>query len=140
MRPPAPILHALAEARARIFQSTPPRPLGESPSIRTGAKYLRKRLVGPSMLNYYPPTISLKSVSRALYGPGGPHEGETWQAPDGTTRSGLIDLKELQRLQDVEHKKAIGKGPPKKGKKMMTSIALFFLFWNTDPFFHSLFH
>ncbi|PWN36955.1 uncharacterized protein FA14DRAFT_159225 [Meira miltonrushii] len=116
MRPPAPVLHALAEARARIFQTAPPRALGESPSLRTGAKFLKKRLVGPSMLAYYPPTVSFKPLNKALYGPGGPHEGETWQAPDGTTRTGLIDLKELQRLHDVEHKKAIGKGPPKKGQ------------------------
>lgn len=124
MRPPTPILHALAEARARIFQSTPPRPLGESPSIRTGAKFLRKRLVGPSMLAYYPPTISLKPLNKALYGPGGPRHGETWQAPDGTTRTGLIKLKELQRLKDIEHKKAVGKGPPKKGKRRRFSFFL----------------
>ena len=131
MRPPAPILHALAEARARIFQTTPPRPLGESPSIRTGAKYLKKRLVGPSMLAYYPPTVSLKPLNKALYGPGGPHHGETWQAPDGTTRTGLIDLKELQRLKDIEHKKSVGKGPPKKGKRELTFV-LICLKKNTD--------
>lgn len=67
------------------------------------------------MLTYYPPSASLKPLSNALFGPGGPFHGETWTAPDGTQRTGLIDLRELQRLKDVEHKKSIGKGPPKKG-------------------------
>ena len=76
------------------------------------------------MLAYYPPTVSLKPLNKALYGPGGPHHGETWQAPDGTTRSGLIDLKELQRLKDIEHKKSVGKGPPKKGKRQLPFVLI----------------
>lgn len=119
MRPPSTILRTLAETRARIFQTTPPRPLGEPSSVRTGAKFLRKRLVGPSMLNYYPPTLSIKTVNSFLTAPGLRMHNETWKAPDGTVRKGLILPKELQRLKDVERKRAIGKGPPKKGESMM---------------------
>jgi small subunit ribosomal protein S33 len=119
MRPPSTILRSLAEVQAKVFQTTPPRPLGEPSSVRTGAKFLRKRLVGPSMLKYYPPTLSIKTVNSFLTAPGMPLHRKTWQAPDGTKRRGLIHSKELQRLEDVERKKAIGKGPPKKGELIL---------------------
>ena len=77
--------------------------------MRTGAKYLRKRLVGPSMLNYYPREVSIAKLNS--WNPG-------WD---------LVDLKEQQRVQDVEAKKKRGKGTPKKAKTKGTSHAYLFV-------------
>lgn len=66
---------------------------------RTGAKYLRARLQGPSMLGYYPPTVNFRAIEKLAPGLGR-----------------LQDVREIQREKDVERKKMLGKGPPKKGK------------------------
>lgn len=115
MRPPSQVLRALAEAQARIFSTTPPPAEGTPVGLRTGAKFLRKRLVGPSMLNYYPPSLNLRPLGKLLYGEGAPLEGLSWKAPDGSLRQDVVSPKELQRLTDVARKRQLGKGPPKKG-------------------------
>ncbi|KAF8710900.1 Mitochondrial ribosomal subunit S27, partial [Rhizoctonia solani] len=69
-------------------------------SVRTGAKYLRARLKGPSMLRYYPETLSFKKIN-AMF-------------PKGDLD--LPDYDEWQRLIDVGNRKARGKGAPKKAK------------------------
>lgn len=109
MRPPSHILRSLAEAQSKVFSTTPPPPVGQD-SLRTGAKYLRKRLVGPSMLRYYPPVLNLRSFRNMF------PELKEVDEETGKMRSLLMDPEEHQRLLDVEKKKANGKGPPKKGK------------------------
>ncbi|PWN25064.1 hypothetical protein BDZ90DRAFT_76289 [Jaminaea rosea] len=99
----SPLRHLLT-LRSRIFQHTPPPPPHAPGGLRTGAKLLKRPLVGPSMLNYYPPSLRLRSLG-LFENPGG--EGE---------RFFLQDAKEVQRLKDVERKKRLGKGPPKKGE------------------------
>ncbi|KAF8602711.1 hypothetical protein BDV93DRAFT_494325 [Ceratobasidium sp. AG-I] len=69
-------------------------------SVRTGAKYLRARLKGPSMLRYYPEQLSFKQINNMF--------------PKGDLD--LPDYDELQRLVDVGNRKARGKGAPKKAK------------------------
>ncbi|KAM6500965.1 Mitochondrial ribosomal subunit S27 domain containing protein [Amanita muscaria] len=86
-------LTALNRLRCAIFQ-TSYNPTG----IRTGAKYLRKRLRGPSMVRYYPQEINLSQIAR--------------QYPELE----LVNEIEEQRLQDVEDRKKRGKGAPKKAK------------------------
>lgn len=113
MRPPSHVLRSLAEAQSKVFSITPPPPVGQE-SLRTGAKYLRKRLVGPSMLKYYPPVLNLRSFQNMF-----PELKEVIVDPETgkkTVKSLLVDPREDQRLLDVEKKKAIGKGPPKKGE------------------------
>lgn len=109
MRPPSHLLRTLAEAQSKVFSTTPPPPLGQ-PSLRTGAKILKKRLVGPSMLKYYPPTLNLRSFAASF------PDLRIFDPETGKSKSGLLDPVEVQRLKDVEKKKAIGKGPPKKGE------------------------
>lgn len=56
------------------------------------------------MLEYYPPSLRLGSLGLFEH----PEEGEE--------AFRLRDAKEVQRLKDVERKKKLGKGPPKKGE------------------------
>ncbi|TRM69807.1 mitochondrial ribosomal subunit S27-domain-containing protein [Schizophyllum amplum] len=84
---------ALDRLRASIFQ-TSYNPTG----IRTGAKYLRARLRGPSMAEYYPPEVDLAKIAR--------------EYPELE----ILNDAEQQRLQDVSDRKARGKGTPKKAK------------------------
>lgn len=86
-------LAALTKLRCSIFQTA-----YNPTSIRTGAKYLRARLRGPSMLNYYPMEISIAKLRK------------------GTPDWDVEDYDELARLADVEFKKKRGKGAPKKAK------------------------
>ncbi|PFH53577.1 hypothetical protein AMATHDRAFT_73374 [Amanita thiersii Skay4041] len=86
-------LAALTRLRCAIFQ-TSYNPTG----IRTGAKYLRKRLRGPSMVQYYPQQLNLAKIAR--------------QYPELE----LVNEVEEQRLQDIEDRKKRGKGAPKKAK------------------------
>lgn len=86
-------LLALTRLRCDVF-STLYNPLG----LRTGAKYLRARLRGPSMVNYYPQTMSFKQISAAM--------------PEVK----LVNFEEEQRLFDVSERKKRGKGAPKKAK------------------------
>ncbi|KAH8100307.1 mitochondrial ribosomal subunit S27-domain-containing protein [Cristinia sonorae] len=87
-------LGLLKQLQCSIFQTS-----YNPTSVRTGAKYLRRRLRGPSMINYYPPTLSIAQIKRDF--------------PD---LKHLVDSKEQQRLQDVEDRKQRGKGAPKKAK------------------------
>ena len=90
---PASRLATLTKLRCSIFQ-TSYNPTG----IRTGAKYLRARLRGPSMMQYYPTGIDMARVVR--------------EHPE----LGAVNLDELQRMDDVDDRKARGKGAPKKAK------------------------
>lgn len=90
---PARSLAALSELRCKIFGTT-----YNPQNLRTGGKYLRKSLVGDAMLRYYPANVNLRSL-RAL----NPDIGR------------LMFPEEAQRLKDVERKRKLGKGPPKKG-------------------------
>ncbi len=95
-------LATLNKLRCTIFETS------YNPTcIRTGAKYLRARLRGPSMLSYYPPNQTIGAI-RAGY--------KDWN---------LVDLQEEQRLKDVDRKKFRGKGVPKKAKTKGSSIHSF---------------
>ncbi|KAJ7746904.1 mitochondrial ribosomal subunit S27-domain-containing protein [Mycena maculata] len=87
-------LKGLTRLRCEIFQTA-----YNPKNLRTGAKYLRARLRGPSMMEYYPKTITLSQVAREL------------------PQLGIVDEDEMQRLQDVEDRKRRGKGAPKKAKR-----------------------
>ncbi|KAI0062153.1 hypothetical protein BV25DRAFT_1916427 [Artomyces pyxidatus] len=84
---------ALTRLRSSIFQTS-----YNPTSMRTGAKYLRRRLQGPSMMQYYPLEVDFAALNRANPG---------WN---------LIDRDEQQRLQDIEDRKKRGKGTPTKAK------------------------
>lgn len=92
-------IQALDRLRASIFQ-TSYNPTG----VRTGAKYLRNRLRGPSMVEYYPPEVDLAKIAR--------------EYPELE----IINEAEQQRLQDVLDRKTRGKGTPKKAKNKGMSI------------------
>lgn len=94
-------LQAIIRLRCQIFQ-TSYNPTG----VRTGAKYLRARLRGPSMVQYYPPEISVMKIAR--------------QYPELQ----LVDEEESQRFRDIEDKKRRGKGAPKKAKTKGTLVFL----------------
>lgn len=85
-------LAALKQLQCAIFQTS-----YNPTSVRTGAKYLRARLRGPSMVQYYPKIVSLAKLAR-------------------DPRRDFINVEEEQRLRDVEDKKKRGKGAPKKAK------------------------
>jgi len=91
-------LAALTRLRSIIFQTS-----YNPTSQRTGAKYLKRRLRGPSMIEYYPNQLSISSINREVQG------------------LNLIDEDEEQRLQDVADKKKRGKGAPKKAKSAADS-------------------
>ena len=86
-------LAALTRLRCSIFQTA-----YNPESLRTGAKYLRARLRGPSMINYYPETLTVADLRKGC--------------PDWL----IQDQRELERLADIEDRKARGKGTPKKAK------------------------
>ncbi|EIM82328.1 uncharacterized protein STEHIDRAFT_124492 [Stereum hirsutum FP-91666 SS1] len=86
-------LAALTRLRSQVFQTS-----YNPSSMRTGAKYLKRRLRGPSMLEYYPEQPDIAALIR--------------QFPD----EGLRNTAEETRLQDIIDKKARGKGTPKKAK------------------------
>ncbi|KAI0823855.1 mitochondrial ribosomal subunit S27-domain-containing protein [Trametes gibbosa] len=86
-------LAALTRLRCEIFQTS-----YNPTSIRTGAKYLRARLRGPSMIRYYPEELTVAKFNRMP----GDFKVQNWS--------------EYQRLADVEEKKRRGKGAPKKAK------------------------
>lgn len=91
-------LAALTKLRCEIFQTT-----YNPTSYRTGAKYLRRRLRGPSMLGYYPPEFNFAKILRT-------HK-----------ELEMIDEDEEERLVDVAERRKRGKGPPKKAKDKCTS-------------------
>ncbi|TFY68424.1 hypothetical protein EVG20_g3559 [Dentipellis fragilis] len=84
---------ALNRLRCSIFQTS-----YNPTSQRTGAKYLRRRLKGPSMMQYYPPDFNFATINKMMPG------------------LNLIDKVEETRLEDVEAMKERGKGTPKKAK------------------------
>ncbi|KAI1791583.1 mitochondrial ribosomal subunit S27-domain-containing protein [Ganoderma leucocontextum] len=86
-------LAALARMRCDIFQTS-----YNPTSVRTGAKYLRARLRGPSMIRYYPEQLTVARFNRM----------------SGNFK--IQDWDEYQRLSDVEEMKRRGKGAPKKAK------------------------
>ncbi|PIL22348.1 hypothetical protein GSI_15036 [Ganoderma sinense ZZ0214-1] len=86
-------LAALSRLRCEIFQTA-----YNPTSVRTGAKYLRARLRGPSMINYYPEQLTVPRFNHMA----GNFKIQHWD--------------EYQRLADVEEKKRRGKGVPKKAK------------------------
>jgi hypothetical protein len=86
-------LAALNRLRSTIFQ-TSYNPTG----IRTGAKYLKARLRGPSLVKYYPRKLDFASIAREF------------------PELEFSDPKEDQRLMDLEERKRRGKGAPKKAK------------------------
>lgn len=91
---PAKSLAALQALRCQVFGTT-----YNPGNVRNGAKFLKKSLVGGAMLKYYPPQIKLSTIHAAV--PGMPE---------------LMLCEEVQRLKDVERKRMLGKGPPKKGE------------------------
>lgn len=91
----------LDKLRCSIFQ-TSYNPTG----IRTGAKYLRARLRGPSMMKYYPPEFNMSTIARKY------------------PELEVADEYEQQRFQDVIDKKRRGKGAPKKAKSKGQYIIL----------------
>lgn len=96
-------LAALNKLRCSIFQTS-----YNPTSVRTGAKYLRARLRGPSMINYYPLKLTIADFNRMAHG-----------------ELKLRDPDEEQRLQDVEDRKKRGKGAPRKAKSKGQFAALF---------------
>jgi len=56
-------LAALACLRSTIFQSS-----YNPTSQRTGAKYLKRRLRGPSMIEYYPNQLSIAALNKEFPG------------------------------------------------------------------------
>lgn len=94
-------LRALTKLRCKIFQTTY-NPQG----LRTGAKYLRQRLRGPSMMAYYPTTLNLSRFIR--------------QNPDME----MVNEDAEERLVDVYERRKRGKGAPKKAKDKTESRRL----------------
>ena len=86
-------LALLNKLRCGIFQTA-----YNPTSIRTGAKYLRARLRGPSMVNYYPVELSVAEARKMF------------PAFDA------VDIQEQERVDDVEARKARGKGTPRKAR------------------------
>ncbi|KZS98802.1 hypothetical protein SISNIDRAFT_1433 [Sistotremastrum niveocremeum HHB9708] len=87
-------LAALTKLRCSIFNTS-----YNPSSVRTGAKYLKARLRGPSMVKYYPPkTFTIQDINRMF------------------PEMNLVDEAEETRLEDLRALKVRGKGPPKKAK------------------------
>ncbi|EIN09651.1 hypothetical protein PUNSTDRAFT_113081 [Punctularia strigosozonata HHB-11173 SS5] len=84
-------LAALTRLRCSIFQTS-----YNPTSARTGAKYLRRRLIGPALLKYYPEELDIPQALREF------------------RELKVMNEAEEQRLMDVEDRKARGKGAPKK--------------------------
>lgn len=84
---------ALLRLRSSIFQTS-----FNPTNIRTGAKYFRARLRGPSLVKYYPRVMDLARIQR--------------EHPELE----YVYAKEEQRFIDVEERKKRGKGTPKKAK------------------------
>ncbi|KAK0525749.1 mitochondral 37S ribosomal protein S27 [Tilletia horrida] len=113
-RPPArTALQALRDLRTTLFEQTH-NPL----RARTGAKFLRAPLVGPRITQYYPPQLSLGEVRRFLLDPARLQELDEQDRVGAymVSRRMVLSPYEVQRLEDVARRKALGKGPPKKGE------------------------
>lgn len=86
-------LAALARLRCSIFATA-----YNPTSQRTGAKYLRARLRGPSMMKYYPEVLKISDINKRF------------------PELELVDEDEAQRFTDIEALKARGKGAPRKAR------------------------
>lgn len=86
-------LLALTRLRCNIFST-----LYNPTAARTGAKYLRARLKGPSLVQYYPQDLSFRQIN------------------DEFPELKLINFDEEQRVHDVAERRARGKGAPRKVK------------------------
>lgn len=86
-------LNLLQSLRCSIFATS-----YNPTSARTGAKYLKARLRGPSMLNYYPKILKISDFNKLF------------------PELKLEDEDEVQRLKDLAALRARGKGAPKKAK------------------------
>src|SRR5262245_9139222 len=95
-------LAALARLRCQIFQTA-----YNPENTRTGAKYLRARLRGPSMVRYYPPQLDIPAIMREY------------------PQLELVNQQEEQRLADLADRKRRGKGPPKKAASKGASTSFF---------------
>lgn len=89
------LLKSLNRLRCSIFQTT-----FNPESRRTGAKYLKARLRGPAMAEYYPPREEMSIGKLNKMYPG-------WN---------LVDVHEVRRNVSVQEHKKRGKGAPKKAK------------------------
>jgi hypothetical protein len=85
---------ALKQLQCSIFSTT-----FNPNSVRTGSKYLKGRLRGQALVDYYPRTMSFKEINH-LY-----------------PELDIEDEDEKQRLTDLETRKARGKGAPPKAKE-----------------------
>ncbi len=133
-------VNALKLVQSQIFQT-----VHNPDALRTGAKYLRKRLRGPAMLAYLPPRINLRKLVDApeyAFDPPRPKRPEdtagnaVWNKYEaelldvrrrGNVEPGFIeverdetlgwlaDMKEVTRRKEVAERRADGRGPPKKG-------------------------
>lgn len=97
-------LAALTRLRSIVFQTS-----YNPTSQRTGAKYLKRRLRGPSMIDYYPRQLSISAINKEFRG------------------LDLVDEDEEQRLRDVADKKKRGKGAPRKAKSAGKHIVIVLL-------------
>jgi small subunit ribosomal protein S33 len=86
-------INSINRLRCSIFQTS-----YNPTSVRTGAKYLRARLRGPSMVKYYPKVPNLSQLIKQ------------------NLEIGWTNEEAKVRLQDIEDRKARGKGAPKKAK------------------------
>lgn len=96
-------LQEMLRVRANVFQQS-----WNPTCARTGAKYLKARLRGPSMIAYYPkapPTMRwMKKVALGAL-------------------DDMADEAEFQRFEDVEAKKERGKGTPRKARDKCPSAS-----------------
>lgn len=104
------VLKSLNRLRCSIFQTT-----FNPISRRNGAKYLKSRLRGPSMVEYYPPRDEMSITKLNTIYPG-------WN---------LVDIHEVRRKIAVQEHKDRGKGAPKKAKTKGTN-GPFYLHWNQN--------
>ena len=95
------LLKSLQRLQCSIFQTS-----FNPASRRNGAKFLRPRLRGPSMVEYYPPReeMSIGKLNKVYPG---------WN---------LVDVDEVRRNISVQEHKDRGKGAPKKSQKKGTLI------------------
>jgi len=91
-------LAALTKLRCGIFQTT-----YNPQALRTGAKYLKQKLRGPAIVNYYPTKLNISLLSRKF------------------KELDLIDEAEVERFEDVSIRQKRGKGAPKKARTKGTS-------------------
>lgn len=110
----------VAKQRSAIFQTS-----FNPTSVRTGAKYLRARLRGPSMVQYYPPQLSISRLNGIIS-----RDADLFRQldPAGLEPVFFADEVEEQRLADVASLQARGKGKPKKATTQGEQMLLLYAF------------